>query len=157
MIRGPFAGIRMFSLNSTKGRKHIEKSAALDFQKISDWYQSKPSETMARTKQTARRSTQDEPIDEEDQNEINGTLTEEEKKRREELEKAPMQIELKHLEKRWTKKGRAYIAEPKEDEDLPEEKTNWYEKYALCVSIHFLEERGLVLTWPDHPRVQHAK
>ncbi|KAF4847908.1 ATPase family AAA domain-containing protein 3B [Colletotrichum siamense] len=92
---------------------------------------------MARTKQTARRSTQDEPIDEEDQKEINGTLTEEEKKRREELEKAPMQIELKHLEKRWTKKGRAYIAEPKEDEDLPEEKTNWYEKYALCITREY--------------------
>ncbi|TDZ16480.1 ATPase family AAA domain-containing protein 3B [Colletotrichum orbiculare MAFF 240422] len=97
---------------------------------------------MARTKQTARKSTHhsrdsDEPLDEEDQREIVGSLTEEDKKRREEIEKAPMQPELKHLEKRWTKKGRGYIAEPKEDDDVPEEKTNWYEKYALCITREY--------------------
>ncbi|KAF6820894.1 AAA family ATPase [Colletotrichum plurivorum] len=93
---------------------------------------------MARTKQTARKSltyrSDDQPLDEEDQQEINGAITEEDKKRREELEKAPMQVELKHLEKRWTKKGHGYITEPKEDEDVPEQKTNWYEKYALCIT-----------------------
>lgn len=93
---------------------------------------------MARTAGRRRRTGQqlplDEPLDEEDQQEINDALTEEEKKRREELATAPMQAELKHLEKRWTKKGHGYIAEPKEDEDLPDDKINWYEKYALCVS-----------------------
>ena len=92
---------------------------------------------MARTKQTARRSQTDpnvEPPDEEEQMEMNGHLTEEEKRKREELEQAPMQSELKHLEKRWTKKGRGYICEPKEDEDIPEDNFNWYEKFALCVS-----------------------
>ncbi|KAJ0296797.1 hypothetical protein COL516b_011348 [Colletotrichum fioriniae] len=83
---------------------------------------------MARTKQMARGPGQyanEQPLDEEDQQEINGILTEEDKKRREELEKAPMQIEVKHLEKRWTKKGHPYITEPKEDEDVPQEKINW--------------------------------
>lgn len=93
---------------------------------------------MARTKQTARgivspHIQQNEP-DEDDQMEMNALLTEEDKLRRDELEKAPMQAELKHLEKRWTKKGRCYVAEPKEDEDVPEEKVNWYEKFALCVT-----------------------
>ncbi|OLN86698.1 ATPase family AAA domain-containing protein 3B 2 [Colletotrichum chlorophyti] len=96
---------------------------------------------MARTKQTARRSVfqhqSEEPLDEEDQQEIEGILTEEEKRRREELEKAPMQAELKHLEKRWTKKGHGYITEPKEDEDIPQDKTNWYEKYALCITRQY--------------------
>ncbi|KAJ0160546.1 ATPase family AAA domain-containing protein 3B [Colletotrichum tanaceti] len=73
-------------------------------------------------------------LDEDDQREINGILTEEDKRRREELEKAPMRVELKHLEKRWTKKGRPFVVEPQEDEDVPEEKVNWYEKYALCIT-----------------------
>ncbi|KAF4784834.1 AAA family ATPase [Colletotrichum scovillei] len=95
---------------------------------------------MARTKQTARGPGQysvQQPLDEEDQEEINAILTEEDKKRREELEKAPMQIEVKHLEKRWTKKGHPYITEPKEDEDIPQEKINWYEKYALCITRQY--------------------
>ncbi|GKT42861.1 ATPase family AAA domain-containing protein 3B [Colletotrichum spaethianum] len=94
---------------------------------------------MARIKQLARKSIQhdDDTLDEEDQQEINGILTEEEKRRREELEKAPMQVELKHLEKRWTKKGHVYITEPKEDEDIPEQKVNWYEKYALCITRQY--------------------
>ncbi|GKT64202.1 AAA family ATPase [Colletotrichum tofieldiae] len=94
---------------------------------------------MPRVKQTARKALQsyDEPLDEDDQREINGILTEEARRRREELEKAPMQVELKHLEKRWTKKGHAYITEPREDEDVPEQKVNWYEKYALCVTRQY--------------------
>ncbi|KAK1726457.1 AAA family ATPase [Colletotrichum acutatum] len=95
---------------------------------------------MARTRQTAPGPGQysvQQPLDEEDQEEINGILTEEDKKRREELEKAPMQIEVKHLEKRWTKKGHPYITEPKEDEDIPQEKINWYEKYALCITRQY--------------------
>ena len=44
-----------------------------------------------------------------------------------------MQAQLKHLEKHWTKKGRGYITEPQE-EDVPEDKVNWYEQFALCVS-----------------------
>lgn len=75
--------------------------------------------------------------DYEDQAEINAQLTEEDKAKRAELEKAPMQAELKHLEKRWTKKGRAYITEPKDDEEVPEESTNWYEKFALCVTRQY--------------------
>ncbi|KAL2876290.1 hypothetical protein SGCOL_008464 [Colletotrichum sp. CLE4] len=94
---------------------------------------------MARTRQTAPGPGHysNDPLDEEDQEEINGVLTEEDKKRREELEKAPMQIEVKHLEKRWTKKGHPYITEPKEDEDIPEDKINWYEKYALCITRQY--------------------
>jgi hypothetical protein len=92
---------------------------------------------MARTKQTARRATGDEGPDEEDQLEMTSHLTEEDKAKRAELEKAPMQPELKHLEKRWTKKGRGYITEPKEDEDITDDKTNWYEKFALCVTRQY--------------------
>jgi hypothetical protein len=96
---------------------------------------------MARTKQTARKSTggngDDDVPDEEDQLEMTSHLTEEDKAKRAELEKAPMQAELKHLEKRWTKKGRGYITEPKEDEDIPEDKTNWYQKFALCVTRQY--------------------
>ena len=91
---------------------------------------------MARTKQTARRATrdpQDQVPDEEEQQEMTAHLTEEDKARRMELEKAPMQAELKHLEKRWTKKGTGYITEPKEDEDIPDQKVNWHEKFALCI------------------------
>jgi len=94
---------------------------------------------MARTKQTARRfgapAHEMEPPDEEEQLEMNGHLTEEDKLRRAELEEAPMRAELVHLEKRWTKKGRAYICEPKDDDDLPEEKTDWFDKFALCVGF----------------------
>jgi hypothetical protein len=93
---------------------------------------------MARTKQTARKSTGGDNVpDEEDQQEIAARLTEEDKAKRAELEKAPMQPELKHLEKRWTKKGRGYITEPKEDEDVAEQTTNWYEKFALCVTRQY--------------------
>ncbi|KAK0716196.1 AAA family ATPase [Lasiosphaeris hirsuta] len=96
---------------------------------------------MARTRQTARRSVPDpDPNgvpDEEEQQEMLGHLTEEEKARRAELEKAPMQAELKHLEKRWTKKGRGYITEPKDDDELPEDKFNWYDKFALCVTRQY--------------------
>ena len=91
---------------------------------------------MARTRQTARKSTgaADEVPDEEDLQEIENQLTEEDKRRREEIEKLPMQAELKHLEKRWTKKGRGYITEPKDDDDIPEDGINWYEKFALCIT-----------------------
>ncbi|KAK3360393.1 AAA family ATPase [Lasiosphaeria hispida] len=96
---------------------------------------------MARTRQTARRSVPDpDPNgvpDEEEQQEMLGHLTEEEKARRAELEKAPMQAELKHLEKRWTRKGRGYITEPKDDDELPEDKFNWYDKFALCVTRQY--------------------
>ncbi|KAK5075645.1 hypothetical protein LTR70_010080 [Exophiala xenobiotica] len=94
---------------------------------------------MARTKQTARRSGDDANAahDEEDLQEINGHLTEEEKQRRAELEKMPMQAELKNLEKRWTKKGRGYITEPKDDDDVPEDSVNWYEQFALCITRQY--------------------
>lgn len=94
---------------------------------------------MARTKQTARRSgdVDNAPPDEEDLQEINGHLTEEEKQRRAELEKMPMQPELKNLEKRWTKKGRGYITEPKDDDDVPEDSINWYDKFALCITRQY--------------------
>ncbi|KAK4444618.1 AAA family ATPase [Podospora aff. communis PSN243] len=75
--------------------------------------------------------------DEAEQQEMTGHLTEEEKARRAELEKAPMQAELKHLEKRYTKKGRAYITEPKDDDVDIGEQTNWYEKFALCVTRQY--------------------
>lgn len=94
---------------------------------------------MARTKQTARkRGHEDEAeFDEEEQTEINSKLTEEDKARRAELEKMPMQAELKHLEKRWTKKGKCYITEPKDDDDIPEQAINWYEKFALCITRQY--------------------
>lgn len=89
---------------------------------------------MARTKQTVRNRTGDEGPDEEDRREMTAHLTKEDLRKRAELEKAPMQPELKYLEKRWTKKGQGYITEPKEDEDVPKQTTNWYEKFALCVT-----------------------
>lgn len=92
---------------------------------------------MARTKQRSRRATSDEEVDEEDQLEMTSHLTEEDKAKRAELEMAPMQAELKHLEKRWTKKGRGYITEPKEDEDITDDETNWYEHFALCVTREY--------------------
>ena len=97
---------------------------------------------MARTKQMARRAGQPvdpnmAPPDEEEQQEMLGHLTEEEKARRAELEKAPMQAELKHLEKRWTKKGRPYVTEPKDDDEDIDDQTNWYEKFALCITRQY--------------------
>ncbi|KAK5655669.1 hypothetical protein OQA88_5602 [Cercophora sp. LCS_1] len=85
--------------------------------------------------QTARRSgnSNQDVLDEEDQMEIEAQLTEEDKARRAELEKEPMLAELKHLEKRWTKKGRAYITEPKEDEEIHDEGRNWFQAYSLTV------------------------
>jgi len=101
---------------------------------------------MARTAQTARRRVvEDENPDEEDQQEINGKLTEEDKARRAELEKMPMQAELKHLEKRWTKKGRGYITEPKDDDDIPEQVINWYEKFALCITRQYDNQNKYIL------------
>ncbi|KAB5531329.1 AAA family ATPase [Coniochaeta sp. 2T2.1] len=91
---------------------------------------------MARTMQTARKSTGQDVLDDEDKQEVAARLTEEDKRKREELEKAPMQAELKHLEKRWTKKGKGYITEPI-DEDVPEQTTNWYEKFALCITRQY--------------------
>lgn len=75
--------------------------------------------------------------DEEDQQEINGHITAEQKKKIAELEKLPMQAELKNLEKRWTKKGRGYICEPKDDDEIPEATVNWYEKFALCITRQY--------------------
>ncbi|OAQ80029.1 AAA family [Purpureocillium lilacinum] len=97
---------------------------------------------MARGKLQGRRVVRPEdlysdPPDEEEQQEMNALLTEEDKRRREELEKAPMRAELKHLEKRWTKKGRGYITEPRDDEELPDESFNWYDKFALCVTRRY--------------------
>ena len=115
---------------------------------------------MARTKQTARRSggqSFDEPPDEEEQLEITGHLTEEELLQRAELEKAPMQAELKDLEKRWTKKGRGYICEPKDDEDIPEESTDWFQKFALCVSLTVPPSVAGKLIFQDHPRIRPRK
>ena len=76
----------------------------------------------------------DDADQDENQQEINGRLTEEQIRKQKELEKSPMQAELKHLEKRWTKRGQGYIAEPQEEE-IEEAKANWYEKFALCVSV----------------------
>lgn len=72
--------------------------------------------------------------DADDLKEINAGLTADDLQKRAELEEAPMRAELKYLEKRYTTKGTEYICEPKEDEDVPDQKFNWYEKYALCVS-----------------------
>ncbi|KAK3370625.1 AAA family ATPase [Podospora didyma] len=72
--------------------------------------------------------------DDDEQKEMTGHLSDEAKARRAELEKAPMQAELKYLEKRYTKKGRLYVTEPKEDEDLPDQSINWHEKFVLCVT-----------------------
>ncbi|KAL8308747.1 hypothetical protein RB597_000167 [Gaeumannomyces tritici] len=102
---------------------------------------------MARTKQTARRAKpQQEPdsdytgdedeidsqVDETQNEDTEEGVSDEEQRKREELEKAPMRAEVKLLEKRWTKKGVGYFCEPQEDEEIPEQKTNWYEKFALC-------------------------
>ncbi|KAL8403740.1 hypothetical protein RB594_008845 [Gaeumannomyces avenae] len=102
---------------------------------------------MARTKQTARRAKpQQEPdsdytgdedeidsqVDETQNEDPEEGVSDEEQRKREELEKAPMRAEVKLLEKRWTKKGVGYFCEPQEDEEIPEQKTNWYEKFALC-------------------------
>ncbi|POR38154.1 ATPase family AAA domain-containing protein 3B [Tolypocladium paradoxum] len=96
---------------------------------------------MARTRQAARayrhEDENEEPPDDEEQLEMNGHLTEEDKRRREELEKAPMRAELKDLEKRWTRKGRGYITEPRDDEELPDQKHNWHDKFALCVTRRY--------------------
>jgi hypothetical protein len=79
----------------------------------------------------------DESVD--DQNgdggdELASIITMEENLRRKQIEKAPMQTELKLLEKRWTKSGISYLIEPQDVDDLlPEEQINWHEKFALCV------------------------
>jgi hypothetical protein len=101
---------------------------------------------MARTKQTARSSSglfntmpvhQVADMDEEELQEVNAGLTEEDKRKQEELVSGAMQAEVKHLEKRWTKKGRCYVAEPKDDDDVPEETVNWYDQFALCVTRQY--------------------
>ena len=57
----------------------------------------------------------------------------EQKRKNAELENAPLQAELKHLERRWTRNGKQYITEIK-DEHLPgDNKADWHEKFALCV------------------------
>jgi len=101
---------------------------------------------MPRRKQTARQGPESDngAPDEEDLQEINGHLTEEEKQRRAELEKLPMQAELQNLEKRWTKKGRAYITEPKDDEDVPDDDNNWYDKFALCITRLYDQQNKFV-------------
>ncbi|KAK0614553.1 AAA family ATPase [Immersiella caudata] len=85
--------------------------------------------------------------DEAELQEMVGHLTEEDKARRAELEKASMQAELKHLEKRWTKKGRPYVTEPKEEEAEIGSQTNWHEKFALCVTRQYdLENKKIQRT-----------
>lgn len=113
---------------------------------------------MARTKGTARGSfgAPANPPDEVEDQEMTAHLTEEDKRKREELEKAPMQLEVKDLEKRWTSKGRLYVCEPKEEEDLPEQ-INWHEKFALCVSAapHHSDfsRQNLTESTPGHPPI----
>ena len=79
---------------------------------------------MARTKQTARKSAGggQEVID-------NPDLTEEQVEKLKELEDAPMQAELKYIDKKWTEQGQIYYSETVEEE-IPDQ-VNWWSQFAL--------------------------
>lgn len=82
------------------------------------------------------RNQEAEAPDEEEQNEMIGHLTEAEKLLRERMKQEPMQNVLKYLEMRWTRKGRRYVTEPKDDEII-EDKSDWHEMFALCVTHEY--------------------
>lgn len=109
-----------------------------------------PGLAAARLRRLARARKSQEGPDEDDQMEIGSQLTEEDKANRAMLEEGPMLAEVKHLEKRWTKKQTAYYTEPKEDEEVPAVKINWYEKFALCVTRHYNTSNSVMHTTTLH-------
>ncbi|KAK5171411.1 uncharacterized protein LTR77_004555 [Saxophila tyrrhenica] len=97
---------------------------------------------MARTKQTARKSTGGMPprvnrpngpgpnggvID-------NPELDEQEAEKLKEIEEGSMRAELKYIDKKFTEQGQTYYAETVEEE-IPEQ-VNWWSKFALCLVRH---------------------
>lgn len=79
-----------------------------------------------------------------------GHLTEHDLKKRQELETAPMQVELKSLERRWTKKGRQFVCEPKEeDEEIPEQ-VNWVSSRKPPRPANRLRLRSALTLIPTH-------
>ena len=93
-------------------------------------------------------SSADEITTDQEDEEINCLLSKEEREKYEDIKKLPMQAELKRLEKRFTSKGTAYIVEPlveeEEEEEIPEQ-TNWWEKFALCVTDHYNRDNTYIL------------
>ncbi|KAK5127414.1 hypothetical protein LTR85_006753 [Meristemomyces frigidus] len=96
---------------------------------------------MARTLQTARKSTGGRAPRRHDGLASNGDdvveapdLDQETEAKLKAIEKGEMRAELKHIDKKYTDKGQAFFAETVEEE-IPEQ-VNWWSKYALCMVRH---------------------
>ena len=81
---------------------------------------------MARTKQTARRSTGG-GAEVVDIPEIDAEMA----KKLKDIEEGDMQAELKHIDRKYTEKGQVYFAETV-DEEIPDQ-VNWWSKFAMCL------------------------
>ena len=67
-------------------------------------------------------------------------LSDQEYKADGDAEEGALQDEIKHLERRYTKQGRVYLAEPKklgEEELIADKEPGWHEKFAMTVIHHF--------------------
>ncbi|KAF2161566.1 hypothetical protein M409DRAFT_37534 [Zasmidium cellare ATCC 36951] len=96
---------------------------------------------MARTLQTARKSTGGRPpargapvdtnvVDIPDMDEATA-------QKLQEIKEGSMQALVKHIDRKHTEKGQVYFTETTEDEDIPEQ-VNWWSKFAMCL-VRYLD------------------
>ncbi|KAM3420591.1 hypothetical protein BST61_g3853 [Cercospora zeina] len=104
---------------------------------------------MARTKQTARKSTGDGAVVE------NPDLNEEEQKRLKAIEEGEMQALLKHIDKKHTEQGKVFYTETI-DEEVPDQ-VNWWSQFALCLVRHMGHDNRYVQKTSLQVNSQHLK
>ncbi|GIZ44352.1 hypothetical protein CKM354_000755200 [Cercospora kikuchii] len=122
---------------------------------------------MARTKQTARKSTGGKAprkmlassscgrrtadgaiVD-------NPDLNEEEQQKLKEIEEGEMQASLKHIDKKHTEQGKVFYTETV-DEEVPDQ-VNWWSQFALCLVRHMSHDNRYVQKTSLQVNSQHLK
>ncbi|KAK4610520.1 hypothetical protein CLAFUW4_14220 [Fulvia fulva] len=116
---------------------------------------------MARTKQTARRSTGGRAPMPQRAMQSNGVVVdnpnidEQDAKKLKEIEEGEMQASLKHIDRKYTEKGAVYYAETVE-EIIPEQ-VNWWSKFALCLVRYMDQSKKFVQKTSLQVNSQHLK
>ena len=91
---------------------------------------------MARTKQTARKSTGNLPVVD------NPNMDAEQAAKLEEIKQGDMRAELKHIDRKLTDKGQVYYSETVEEE-IPDQ-VDWWSKFAILLVRHFSSDNSYV-------------
>lgn len=103
---------------------------------------------MARTKQTARGSSNLPVVD-------NPDMDSEQASRLEEIKKGDMRAELKHIDRKHTDKGQTYYTETVEEE-IPDQ-VDWWSKFAILLVRHFSGDNKYVQKTSLQINSQHLK